>query len=519
MVSAKEQEIFERRGVFEAVLRLALPTVAGQIILVIYNMADTFFVGLAGSAAMLTAVTVCMPGFMVLSAIANLFGIGGGSVMARALGNGDMERGKKAASFAFWGCLAVCLGYSFLMFLVRHGAVDLLGGSHPKVHPPAVEYLTVTVCLGGAATGMSMLLSHLLRSQGRSLAAGAGIALGGVMNITLDPLFMFYLLPPGREALGAAIATALSNGIALVFLALAVAFPGKKPRLRFPIQQAAGGDGVIKAVLISGAPACMMTLMENASYAVLDKLMSFHGVHAQAAVGVAKKVNMLAHCLVRGIAQGALPLIAYNYGAGKLERMSRAFRCACTLAVGAALVCMTASLIFARDLVGLFIRSQPDAERLAVLFLRILCVGGPFSALAYTVISFFQAVGKGPHSVALALLRKGLVDIPLMFLLGAGMPMTGLVLATPLTDVVCSAAAGTMFIHSLKKWFPPEVDPAAEPGRNEEEDTNDGHKTALPAAGDRDRQLHQGGGEPVADPAGGKPAHPPAGGGVRGKAL
>ena len=465
MVTAKDRAVFEQPRVFSALLRLALPTVAGQIILVIYNMADTFFVGLAGNTAMLTAVTVCMPAFMLLSAIANLFGVGGGSVMARSLGSGDSERGKDAASFAFWGCLAVCLGYSGLMWLLRHPAVDLLGGSHGAVHGCAVEYLTVTVCLGGAFTGMSVLLSHLLRAQGRSMAAGIGISLGGLMNIALDPLFMFRLLPPGREALGAAIATALSNTISLLFLILAVCLPGDKPRLHFPIRRASGRAGVARAVIISGAPACVMTLLENASYAVLDKLMSFHGVQAQAAVGVAKKVNMLAHCLVRGIAQGALPLIAYNYGAREYRRMSRVFQLTCALSVGAATLCMAVDLLFARELVGIFIHGDLTAAALSARFLCILCLGGPCSALAYTVISFFQAVGKGSAAVVLAVLRKGLVDVPLMFLLGALLPMTGLVAATPLTDAVCSAAAGIMFIRALKTMLPEEE---TAPGREEE---------------------------------------------------
>ena len=108
-------------------------------------------------------------------------------------------------------------------------------------------------------------------------------------------------------------------------------------------------------------------------------------------------------------------------------------------------------MIFARQLIEIFIRSQPEAAELSVLFLRILCIGGPFSALAYTVISFFQALGKGVQSTALAVLRKGLLDIPMMFLLGALLPMKGLVLATPVTDIICCIVAAIMLVHSLHK--------------------------------------------------------------------
>ena len=141
MNAEKERELFENCGVTEAVFKLAFPTVIGQIILVIYNMADTFFVGLTGNDAMLAAVTVCMPAFMFLSAISNLFGVGGASVIARAMGSGNYDRVHRTASFALWGCLGTSLLYAGLAFAARDHFVDLLGGTDPAVHGNAEEYL------------------------------------------------------------------------------------------------------------------------------------------------------------------------------------------------------------------------------------------------------------------------------------------------------------------------------------------------------------------------------------------
>ena len=137
----REKHLFEEAPMAEAILSLAMPAVMGQIILVIYNMADTFFVGLTGSDAMITAVTVCMPAFMFLSAIANLFGVGGASVIARALGNKNVDRARDTSSFAFWGCLIVAAVYSIGAYLFRDTFVNLLGGSDSQVHRHAVEYL------------------------------------------------------------------------------------------------------------------------------------------------------------------------------------------------------------------------------------------------------------------------------------------------------------------------------------------------------------------------------------------
>ena len=153
-MNPKEKELFENCGVSKAIFRLAFPTVIGQIILVVYNMADIFFVGLAGSDAMMTAVTVCMPAFMFLSAISNLFGVGGASVISRALGKKKEDRVKAASAFAFWGCLTTVLLYSGLTFIGRHWFADLLGGTNSGVHKNAVEYLVVTVVIGGAALNM-----------------------------------------------------------------------------------------------------------------------------------------------------------------------------------------------------------------------------------------------------------------------------------------------------------------------------------------------------------------------------
>ena len=152
MNNEKDRELFEKKSVPGAVFRLAFPTVIGQIILVIYNMADTFFVGLTGNDATLTAVTVCMPAFMFLSAVSNLFGVGGASVIARAMGARETDRVKNTSAFSFWGCLAVTALYSCGTFLLRDQFADLLGGSNPLVHRNAVAYLTCTVVYGGALT-------------------------------------------------------------------------------------------------------------------------------------------------------------------------------------------------------------------------------------------------------------------------------------------------------------------------------------------------------------------------------
>ena len=451
MNTEKEIELFEKCSVSGAIFKLAFPTVIGQIILVIYNMADTFFVGLTGNDAMLTAVTVCMPAFMFLSAISNLFGVGGASAISRALGSKDVRRVQRTSAFSFWGCLAVTILYSVLSFLFLDTFIDLLGGTNHEAHANAIEYMIVTVVFGGTFTAMGVMLSHLIRSEGRSLHASAGIALGGVMNIVLDPLFMFVILPAGKEALGAAIATTLSNFLSLVYFIIVLYLIRKKSNLRFAPSLLMLSDGIPGSVLSAGIPACVMTLFENISYAVFDNLMSVWGIAVQAGIGVAKKVNMLAHCIVRGIAQGALPLIGYNFASGNHKRMCKSIGCTHFIAVAVATLCMAINLVFAKPFIEIFIHSGSESLACGSAFLRILCIGGPFSASAYTFITFFQATGEGRKSFLLAILRKGLVDIPLMFILNTTLPIYGIVMATPIADVLCCTAAGIMFGVYLRR--------------------------------------------------------------------
>lgn len=445
-----EKELFETCNVTKAIFRLAFPTVLGQIVLVIYNMADTFFVGLTGNDAMLTSITICMPAFMFLSAISNLFGVGGASVISRALGADNRSHAHAASAFALWGCLSMTLCYSLLAWFYTDCFVDILGGTDAEVHGNAVAYMLCTVVAGGVVTSISGLLSHLIRSEGRSLHAAVGVALGGILNILLDPLFMFVLLPAGNEALGAAMATALANVVSLLYFIIVLIAVRKHSVLGFIPSKAMFMGGIPTKIFIAGLPACVMTLFENISYAVLDKLMSLSGLSAQTGIGVAKKVNMLAHCIVRGIAQGSLPLIGYNYASGNMKRMRDSVRTSHRVAVITALLCAVASMAFARPLIGVFIHRESSSLELGILFLRILCIGGPFSASAYTLISFFQATGKGMKSFSLAILRKGLVDIPLMFVLNMVLPIYGIVMATPIADLLCCVTANMMYTAFIR---------------------------------------------------------------------
>ena len=261
---------------------------------------------------------------------------------------------------------------------------------------------------------------------------------------------MFRLLPAGQETRGAAIATMLSNLISLLYYG-AVLFLGRKHSdLSFRPCRAMLEDDIPRGVLSAGLPACLMTLLENLSFAVLEHLMSLQGTAVQAGVGVAKKVNMLAHCIVRGMAQGVLPLIGYSYSSGDHRRMRAVVARSAAFSVATASLCTVACLLFPRALCAVFLRGSSSSLDYAARFLQILSLGAPFSAWAYLCISFFQAVGQGHRSFLLACCRKGFVDIPLMLLLRLASPVFGPCWATPAADLLCCGLAALLFFRFLR---------------------------------------------------------------------
>ncbi len=447
----KEKEIFENKPIFKAIMNLAIPAIIGQLILVIYNLADTFFVGLTKDDSLITAVTICMPAFMFLSAISNLFGVGASSVISRSLGKQNIKRASNASSFAFYGCLLISALYCLFTFLFSDAFVNILGGSNELVHNLSKNYIFISVFLCGIPTCLSTLFSHLIRAQGKSLEASLGIVIGGVLNIILDPLFMFVIFKNQPASFGAALATGLSNVFAMIYYI--IVFIVMKNKLLFSIRfnKEMFKNNLPSEVLVIGLPACLMTLCENISYAILDNLMSQVSLIAQTGIGVAKKVNMFAHSLVRGMTQGVLPLIGYNKSSGNRTRMKKVVFESMLISFIIALSCTTISILFAKELTSIFIQDKTTGSfEYGIKFLRILCIGAPFSALAYTIISFFQAVGKAWRSLILALLRKGILDIPLMFILINACSPYGIVIATPIADFICCITSLILFFLYLK---------------------------------------------------------------------
>ena len=439
--------LFETAPVPAAVLTLVVPTVVSQILTIIYNFADTWFVGRTNNEAAVAAVSVAMPLFIVMTGLSNLFGIGGSSVISRCLGAKKTEDAKKAFSFSLWGGIAAAVLYSVVIFFFGKNVVYLIGGDKAS-EGYIVEYLFWTIVVGGVPAMLVGLFGHLVRSVGKSKVSGLVMSLGAVLNIALDPLFMFVILPKGHEVAGAAIATMLSNAVSALVFVVYVLKSDEEIFSLSPGKFSLKGN-VPREILATGAPACLSTCLAMVSNIAANKLMSDYGTAAVAGLGIAKKSNTLAFNINMGLTQGVLPLIGYNFAARNFDRMKKTVAFTFGITISFSLLCTFVYRTFPEPIVKFFI-DEPETVAAGTRLLPTLAIAVVFCAMTYLMNTVFQATGRKFYSLLTSMMRKGIFDIPLMFLFKRYLDETGIVIATPTAEILSIFVSLFLLLKFLK---------------------------------------------------------------------
>ncbi len=431
--SAKK-ELFETMPIPGAVSRMCVPMVVTSLVTVVYNMADTYFVGLLGDPVQSAAVTLAYPVVLAFNAMNNLFGVGSSSLVSRSLGQGNTEQARNASAFGFWGAVFGGLLYSLVCTVFQAPLLGLLGAD-ASTRQATMEYMYWVVTWGAAPTILNVVQGQLVRSEGSAVHASIGTMSGCILNIVLDPIF---ILPWGLNmgAAGAGLATFISNCVAcLYFIVLAWTKHGRTVvsmdlrRLRHM------PPAVMKNVLAVGVPAAIQNLLNVVGNTILNNFTAAYGAVAVAAMGVSTRLIQIAQQISMGIAQGAMPLISYNYASRDYRRMKGIIRFDMMVDL-AAMAAMTAGYwIFAGPLVRLFLNNA-EVVAYGSVFLRGACLAIPFLAVDFTCVFTFQSVGMGGTTLVLALCRKLLLEIPLLFALNWAFPLYGLPYAQPVTEVV-----------------------------------------------------------------------------------
>ncbi len=428
----EKKDVFETMPVPKALATLAVPTIISQLITMIYNLADTFFIGRTNDPYKVAACSLAFVLFFIMNALANLFGIGGGTLISRLLGINDKENAKRVCSFSFYGTIAVAGLYCLCTLMFMEPLLRLLGASDNTIGY-ASQYTFWVIVIGGIPSTLSMTMAHLLRSEGYAKQASIGLSIGGVLNIVLDPLFMFVILAPGQEVTGAAVATMLSNVCALIYFCVAFYKLRNKTVLSVSLKNVRPANRHIRSVFAVGLPSALGTLLACLSNTVINKLSSGYGDIPVASMGIVKKIDMLPMNVGMGLCQGMMPLVAYNYSAKNYKRMKQAANSARAAGICFAAVCIVVFQLFAGSIVTMFI-NEPETIKLGISFLRIACIAVPFTLINVQMSYTFQAIGKGPQSLLLSSCRQGLINIPLLFLMNVVFGMYGVIWTQTIAD-------------------------------------------------------------------------------------
>ena len=440
--------LFEEMPVKRAVLKQIIPTIFSQMIVLIYNLADTYFVGMLNDPLQMAAVTISSSAFLMLSAVANLFSVGGASYVARTLGQRNEKGAKQITSICFWCGILITAVYSMTVWIFASPILRLCGASD-ETWNFTFRYAKWVIVYGGVGTTLNVILADLFRSEGNANIASFGICMGGILNILFDPFFVLpQFLNLGVE--GAGMATALTNWIATIFFIVYALLKRKSSVVHLNPKSLKYTGRHIKGILSAGIPASVQYALTVVSVAALSKFVSLYTPEAVAALGIVKKLDQLPLYFSIGVSNGILPLLAYNHASGNHKRRHQALVFGCTISVSFALLCLIVYELFAPTVTGLFIDDALTVSY-SSRFMRLVTVATPMMALCYPLIVEFQAMGRVKESMICSILRKGVLDIPLLFLMNTVWPLYGCLTVQPIVDTIGLIAAVHFYRNICRK--------------------------------------------------------------------
>lgn len=442
----KTTDIFQNAPVPKAVLVNVIPSIISMIMVLVYNLADTFFIGQTKDPLMVAAVSVATPAFLFFMAVGMLFGIGGTSLIARLLGEGRQGDAKHVSSFCFWTGGIIGVVSCLLMFFCSSPISRAIGASDDTISY-ASQYLSI-VALGIPFLIISNMFSNIIRAEGNAKIAMAGMILGNLVNIVLDPIMILTLK---WNVAGAAIATVLGNIASSVFYIAHLL--SKKSLLSIHPKEYKVRGNVAAGVFAIGIPASLNSILLSVSNIFINSLMKVHGDMALAGLGVAMKVNMIVVMLLIGLGTGIQPLLGYCFGARNRKRYISVMKFSLCLAFGLSLIMTAICYLGAGPLVKAFLDNE-DAYVYGFSFARILIYSGPILGLLFVFINAIQATGAALPSLILSVSRQGLLYLPILFVMnGIFGTESMLVMAQPITDYLATALAAVLFIFTYKKYF------------------------------------------------------------------
>ncbi len=442
----KTTEIFRNAPVPKAVISNVVPSIISMIMVLIYNLADTVFIGQTHNDLMVAAVSIATPVFLIFMAVGMLFGIGGTSLISRMLGEEKHEKAKKVSSFCYWTGLAVGIVSMIVIFIFAEPICKAVGASDETLGFTK-EYLKI-VSFGIPFLIVSNAFSNIIRAEGNAKIAMMGMIMGNVINIVLDPIMILAL---GWNVAGAAVATVIGNVFSAVFYTNHML--SRRSILSIKPSDYQAKNHILTGVFAIGIPASLNSILMSVSNIIINNVMMDFGDMAVAGLGAAMKVNMIVVMLLIGLGTGVQPLLGYCFGAGNKKRYMAVLRFSLTLAFGLSLIMTLICYIFALDLVKIIL-DDPEALEFGMSFSRIYIISGPVIGILFVMINAIQSTGAALPSLILSVSRQGLIYMPILFTFTKIFDEARLIaLAQPVTDYLAAFLAMILFVTCCIRKF------------------------------------------------------------------
>ncbi len=447
MENLEKAELFERTPISKAVMKMSVPTVITSLVMVIYNLADTFFVGMLNDPIQNAAVTLAGPVLLAFNAVNNLFGVGCSSMMSRALGVKDYETAKRTSAFGLYCSVFAGLLISLFITIFKSPVLTVLGADELTTEATA-EYLLWTVSFGAIPSIFNVVMAYMVRSEGSSLHASIGTMSGCLLNIILDPIF---IMPwgLGMGAAGAGLATFISNSFASLYFIILTIIKHKNSVVCLNPKKFTFSKKIVFGVFAVGIPASIQNLLNVTGMTILNNFTAAFNPDAVAAMGISYKINLIPLQIALGISQGVMPLISYNFSSKNYDRMKAFITFTTKIVLSLMTVVTVLYFIFSRNLASLFIDTETVVEYSAS-FLRGMCLCLPFICMDFMAVGIFQSCGMGKKSLVFAILRKIVFEIPAIYILNHFYPLYGLAYAQTVAEVILSTIAVFVLIKLFK---------------------------------------------------------------------
>ncbi len=440
------EKIFEEYSVRKAVLTLAAPTILGMLVTVIYNLADTYFIGMTDNADMVAAVSLSLPLFFLLMSFGNLFGVGGATYISRLLGLKEYEKIKHVSTFCFYGMISLGVFFSAVSLLFLHNILNLLGTS-PNTYLYAKQYV-FWITAGAPFVILQHSLAQIIRSEGASKEAMIGMVLGTILNIILDPIMIITL---GWGPAGAAIATVIGNISSVVYYIIYL--KKANTHLSISLKDFKVDSATVAPVLKIGFPSMLNTTLIGFANILLYNFAASYGDVNVAAIGITSRIIQVPRLIIIGLSLGTQPFVGYNYAAKNFKRMNNAIKLAGIVGIIFGSVSTLVIYFNSSAMIRFFINDAGVIEA-GSAFLKVYAKPLPIIVLLFIFLHSIQAFGKAIPALILAICRDGLIFLPVIYLLDSLMGMSGVIWAMPIADLSTLVLAALLYLRIYNKSVP-----------------------------------------------------------------